>query len=47
MTDGRRKLIGDLADADANVRSRAMSSLGISDESGPDGLSHRLPHPLL
>ncbi len=34
MTDGKRKLIGDLADADAAVRRRAMSSLGIGDESG-------------
>ena len=34
MTDGKRKLIGDLADADAAVRRQAMSSLGIGDESG-------------
>ena len=33
MTEGKRKLIGDLADADADVRRRAMSSLGIGDES--------------
>ena len=34
MTDGKRKIMGDLADADAAVRRRAMSSLGIDDESG-------------
>ena len=34
MTDDRCKLIGDLADADPAVRERAMSSLGIGDESG-------------
>ena len=33
MTDCKRKLIGELADADAAVRRRAMSGLGISDES--------------
>ena len=33
MTDGKRKLIGDLADADAAVRGRAMSGLGIGDQS--------------
>ena len=34
MTDDKRKQIGDLADADPAVRRRAMSSLGIGDESG-------------
>ena len=34
MTDGKRKLIGDLADSNAAARRRAMSSLGIGDESG-------------
>lgn len=34
MTDDKRKLIGDLANPDADVRRRAMSSLGISDEPG-------------
>ena len=33
MTDDKRKQIGDLADADADVRRRAMSGLGIGDES--------------
>ena len=34
MTADKRKLIGDLANVDADVRRRAMSSLGIGDESG-------------
>lgn len=34
MTDDKLKLIGDLADSDPLVKRRAMTSLGISDESG-------------
>ena len=33
MTDCKRNLIGDLANADADVRRRAMFGLGVGDES--------------